>query len=156
MCMYMLHCSITMLELCSVYWQARASYPACDRTIFFQILQNRYPNRPASYNCRRLQACFSNADRSVMLSSKCHTDDQLIFSLLLMDAGYWAVDAKADTAIDGVWRKGPGRDLFDALEKVSDPHSRMHPSFICLINSNPFVNSRVKPCPAHGCAFRLH
>ena len=28
------------------------------------------------------------------------------------------MDAKAETAIDGDWRKGPGKDLFDALEKV--------------------------------------
>ena len=32
--------------------------------------------------------------------------------------GYYAVDAKAETAIDGDWRKGPGKELFDALEKV--------------------------------------
>lgn len=34
-------------------------------------------------------------------------------------AGYWAVDAKAETAINGSWRKGPGQALFDALEKVT-------------------------------------
>ncbi|KAK9794332.1 hypothetical protein WJX73_001909 [Symbiochloris irregularis] len=32
-------------------------------------------------------------------------------------AGYWAVDAKAETAINGSWRKGPGQALFAALEK---------------------------------------
>lgn len=32
-------------------------------------------------------------------------------------AGYYAVDAKAETAMDGVWKKGPGVDLFNALEK---------------------------------------
>jgi hypothetical protein len=28
------------------------------------------------------------------------------------------VDAKAETAMDGVWKKGPGVDLFNALDKV--------------------------------------
>jgi 4-alpha-glucanotransferase len=32
-------------------------------------------------------------------------------------AGYWAVDAAATTAMGGEWRKGPGRALFDALER---------------------------------------
>jgi 4-alpha-glucanotransferase len=32
-------------------------------------------------------------------------------------AGYWAVDAAATTAMGGQWRKGPGKALFDALEK---------------------------------------
>ena len=27
---------------------------------------------------------------------------------------YWAVEAEADTAIDGVWKRGPGRAVFDA------------------------------------------
>ncbi|KAK9824025.1 hypothetical protein WJX72_007052 [[Myrmecia] bisecta] len=36
-------------------------------------------------------------------------------------AGYWAVDADAETAMDGVWKKGPGTDLFDELrEKLGD------------------------------------
>ena len=30
---------------------------------------------------------------------------------------YWAVDAKADTAINGHWVKGPGKALFDALKE---------------------------------------
>lgn len=30
-------------------------------------------------------------------------------------AGYWAVDAAETTALNGVWRKGPGAELFDAL-----------------------------------------
>jgi 4-alpha-glucanotransferase len=29
---------------------------------------------------------------------------------------YWAVPAKARTALDGQWRRGPGRALFDAVE----------------------------------------
>lgn len=33
-------------------------------------------------------------------------------------AGYWSVDAKADTAMNGVWKKGPGTDIFQALEKA--------------------------------------
>ncbi len=33
-------------------------------------------------------------------------------------AGYWAVKATEETAIHGVWKKGPGKDLFDVLEKV--------------------------------------
>lgn len=32
-------------------------------------------------------------------------------------AGYWSVDARATTAMGGEWRKGPGKALFDALEK---------------------------------------
>lgn len=32
-------------------------------------------------------------------------------------AGYWAVDATAKTAVDGAWLKGPGKELFDAVEK---------------------------------------
>lgn len=32
-------------------------------------------------------------------------------------AGYWSVDAKAETAMDGNWRKGPGLDLFKCLEE---------------------------------------
>ena len=32
-------------------------------------------------------------------------------------AGYWAVDADAETAMGGVWKVGPGMRLFDALEK---------------------------------------
>ena len=34
-------------------------------------------------------------------------------------AGYYAVDAKAETAMNGNWKKGPGTELFAALEKVS-------------------------------------
>lgn len=45
-------------------------------------------------------------------------------------AGYYAVDAKAETAMDGVWKKGPGVDLFSALEKVSA--SLTSPSSLCL------------------------
>ena len=43
----------------------------------------------------------------------------------MRSAGYYSVDAKAETAIDGEWRKGPGKELFDALEKVHllCPHS---------------------------------
>ena len=33
-------------------------------------------------------------------------------------AGYWAVPSSAETAIDGKWRKGPGKELFDALTEV--------------------------------------
>jgi 4-alpha-glucanotransferase len=32
-------------------------------------------------------------------------------------AGYWAVDAKAETAMGGVWKKGPSKKLFEALEQ---------------------------------------
>ena len=39
-------------------------------------------------------------------------------------AGYWSVDAKAETAMGGVWKKGPGLDLFKALDQVCSnmPH----------------------------------
>lgn len=30
---------------------------------------------------------------------------------------YWEVDGKAETAIHGVWKKGPGKKLFDAIHK---------------------------------------
>ena len=33
-------------------------------------------------------------------------------------AGYWAVDAKEETAMNGTWKKGPGTELFAALERV--------------------------------------
>jgi len=33
-------------------------------------------------------------------------------------ASYWEVPSGEDTAINGRWRKGPGRPLFDALEKA--------------------------------------
>ena len=33
-------------------------------------------------------------------------------------ASYWEVPANEDTAINGRWRPGPGRSLFDALEKA--------------------------------------
>jgi 4-alpha-glucanotransferase len=34
---------------------------------------------------------------------------------------YWEIPAKAPTAIQGHWRKGPGIALFDALQKALDP-----------------------------------
>lgn len=36
-----------------------------------------------------------------------------------MHAGYWSVDAKAETAMGGVWKKGPGAGLFKSLNDVS-------------------------------------
>ena len=36
-----------------------------------------------------------------------------------MYAGYWAVESTEKTAVNGVWRKGPGKDLFDVLDQVS-------------------------------------
>ena len=36
----------------------------------------------------------------------------------LSAAGYWAVDAKEETAMNGTWKKGPGTELFAALERV--------------------------------------
>jgi len=33
--------------------------------------------------------------------------------------GYWAVDAKEETAMNGTWKKGPGTELFAALERAS-------------------------------------
>lgn len=33
-------------------------------------------------------------------------------------ASYWAVDAKADTAMDGGWEQGPGMDFFNALHRA--------------------------------------
>ena len=32
---------------------------------------------------------------------------------------YWEVDGKAKTAINGCWRKGPGKPFFDEMEKVT-------------------------------------
>lgn len=31
-------------------------------------------------------------------------------------AGYWSVDAKAETAMGGSWKKGPGLELFNAIK----------------------------------------
>jgi len=47
-------------------------------------------------------------------------------------AGYWAVPSTAETAIDGKWRKGPGKELFDALTEVRV----LEP--VCLIA--PYIN----------------
>lgn len=33
-------------------------------------------------------------------------------------AGYWAVDAKASTALDGKWLVGPGESFFDAIQEA--------------------------------------
>ena len=33
-------------------------------------------------------------------------------------AGYWSVDAKAETAMGGAWKKGPGLGLFKSLSNV--------------------------------------
>merc|ERR1719410_1456210 len=32
-------------------------------------------------------------------------------------AGYWAVPAENDTAMEGTWRQGPGEELFKAVEQ---------------------------------------
>ena len=31
------------------------------------------------------------------------------------------MDAKEETAMNGVWRKGPGKELFEVLDQVSCP-----------------------------------
>lgn len=31
-------------------------------------------------------------------------------------AGYWSIDANAETAMGGSWKKGPGIELFNALK----------------------------------------
>ena len=36
-------------------------------------------------------------------------------------AGYWSVDAREETAMNGTWKKGPGKELFAALERVRKP-----------------------------------
>ncbi len=36
-------------------------------------------------------------------------------------AAYWEVDAAEDTAVNGKWRKGPGMELFRAIEKALGP-----------------------------------
>jgi len=41
------------------------------------------------------------------------------------------VDAKADTAMGGVWKKGPGLGLFKSLNDVSQPFASPTPH-ICL------------------------
>lgn len=38
------------------------------------------------------------------------------FAYVDMSAGYYCVDAKAETAMVGDWKKGPGLELFDALK----------------------------------------
>ena len=37
----------------------------------------------------------------------------------VLTSGYWSVDAKAETAMGGVWKKGPGAGLFKSLNDVS-------------------------------------
>lgn len=32
-------------------------------------------------------------------------------------AGYWSVEATEETAMNGIWRQGPGLELFTALDK---------------------------------------
>ena len=44
---------------------------------------------------------------------------QLSHKCLAYFAGYWAVDAKEETAMNGTWKKGPGTELFAALERAS-------------------------------------
>ena len=46
-----------------------------------------------------------------------------LFDLVRIDhfrgfADYWEIPAEEDTAINGVWRKGPGEDLFRTIEKA--------------------------------------
>lgn len=36
-------------------------------------------------------------------------------------AAYWEVGADEETAINGKWRKGPGMELFNAIEKALGP-----------------------------------
>lgn len=36
---------------------------------------------------------------------------------VMCHVGYWSVPASSNTAKIGEWRKGPGKDLFDALKK---------------------------------------
>jgi 4-alpha-glucanotransferase len=33
-------------------------------------------------------------------------------------AGYWSVAATEETAMNGCWLQGPGKELFDALEQA--------------------------------------
>lgn len=47
--------------------------------------------------------------------------------------GYWAVEATEETAMNGVWKKGPGKDLFDVLEKVGDLPGLLLPPFPFLV-----------------------
>lgn len=35
--------------------------------------------------------------------------------------GYWAVDADAETAMNGSWQKGPGEKLFDGISAKIGP-----------------------------------
>ena len=38
------------------------------------------------------------------------------------------MDAKEETAMNGVWRKGPGKELFEVLNQVSCPwRCQLHP-----------------------------
>lgn len=47
-------------------------------------------------------------------------------TLAWLGAGYWSVDAKAETAMGGTWKKGPGAGLFKSLNDVSTPLSQRH------------------------------
>ena len=58
---------------------------------------------------------------------KSHSNDKkaVIFDLLRLDhfrafADYWQIAACEETAVNGRWVKGPGRDLLDAVFKYEE------------------------------------
>ncbi|MDR0856569.1 MAG: 4-alpha-glucanotransferase, partial [Clostridiales bacterium] len=62
-------------------------------------------------------------------------------------SAYWAVDAGASTAIGGVWKKGPGTALFDALKK-DVPHAPIIAEDLGIIDDN--VKKLLKKCGFPG------
>lgn len=64
------------------------------------------------HNLKSLQSCLCWLCASTSLRL-------LDASLEWVSAGYWSVDAKAETAMGGVWKKGPGAGLFKSLNDVS-------------------------------------
>ena len=64
-------------------------------------------------------------------------------------AGYWAVPSTAETAIDGSWRKGPGKELFDALTEVRGSDASRNKSNQIAASSQcrlPMVSDRLDFC----------
>ena len=63
---------------------------------------------------------------------------------------YWAVPAEDDTAINGVWEKGPGMDLFNAIKSelgdlpiIAEDLGNLTPSVIKLREDTTFPGMKI-------------
>lgn len=53
-------------------------------------------------------------------------------------AGYWSVEAHRDTAMVGVWRAGPGMELFNAMmDKLGEDKVQVRPQHIDRTTMQP-------------------